>query len=462
MTDSDQNGRVPESVLEAEPKDIAKFLATYRAADAAEALNSLDRSVAARVLEAMPVPTAIQILNEPHLDQAAELIGLMPIDCAPAILVGLHPDRRADIFRKLPETIRQPLKARLPQSIRETLDQLLSYPPQSAGGLMTTDFVSVPADWTVERTLNHIHAAGRSKEIVYTVCVLDPDTKRLVKVIALWRLVTSDAKATVLDAARPYKPITVSPLTDREEVARLLSKYNLLAVPVLAEDGHVLGIVTVDDVIDAIIAEGTEDVQKFGGLEAFDEPYLKINFLTMIRKRAGWLCALFLSEMLTASAMQYYQVELEKAIVLTLFIPLIMSSGGNSGSQATSLIIRALALREITLRDWWRIASRELPAGLTLGAILGVIGVTRIVLWQRLGLYDYGTYWLLVALTVGLALTAIVTFGSMVGSMLPFLLKRLGFDPATASAPFVATLVDVTGLVIYFSVAYMMLRGTLL
>jgi magnesium transporter len=327
---------------------------------------------------------------------------------------------------------------------------------------MTTDFVSVPADWTVERTLNHIHAGGRSKEVVYTVCVLDPDTKRLVKVIALWRLITSDAKATVLDAARPYKPITVSPLTDREEVARLLSKYNLLAVPVLAEDGHVLGIVTVDDVIDAIIAEGTEDVQKFGGLEALDEPYLKINFLTMIRKRAGWLCALFLSEMLTASAMQYYQVELEKAIVLTLFIPLIMSSGGNSGSQATSLIIRALALREITLQDWWRIASRELPAGLTLGAILGVIGVTRIVLWQRLGLYDYGTYWLLVALTVGLALTAIVTFGSMVGSMLPFLLKRLGFDPATASAPFVATLVDVTGLVIYFSVAYMMLRGTLL
>jgi magnesium transporter len=233
-------------------------------------------------------------------------------------------------------------------------------------------------------------------------------------------------------------------------------------VPVVAEDGHVLGIVTVDDVIDAIIAEGTEDVQKFGGLEALDEPYMKIDFLTMIKKRAGWLCALFLSEMLTASAMQYYQAELERAIVLTLFIPLIMSSGGNSGSQATSLIIRALALREIRLKDWWHIASRELPAGLTLGAILGVIGIARIALWQKTGLYDYGTYWLLVALTVGLALTAIVTFGSMAGSMLPFVLKRLGFDPATASAPFVATLVDVTGLVIYFTVAYLVLRGTLL
>src|SRR5262249_47358189 len=229
-----------------------------------------------------------------------------------------------------------------------------------------------------------------------------------------------------------------------------------------AEDGQVLGIVTVDDVIDAIIAEGTEDVQKFGGLEALDAPYLKINFSTMIRKRAGWLCALFLSEMLTASAMQAYQAEIERAIVLTLFIPLIMSSGGNSGSQATSLVIRALALREIRLGDWWRIASRELPAGLTLGAILGVIGMARIFFWQHLGLYDYGRYWPLVALTVGLALTAIVTFGSMTGSMLPFILKRLGFDPATASAPFVATLVDVTGLVIYFSVAYLVLQGTLL
>jgi magnesium transporter len=453
---------LPASALAGEPKDIASILTPYRAADAAEALNRLDLSVAARVLEAMPVRAAIQILNEPHVNQPAKLVELMPVDCAPAILIGLHPDRRADIFRGLPENVRQVLKPRLPEQIIETLDHLLSYPPQSAGGLMTTEFVSVPANWTVEQALKHIHNVGSDKENVYTICVLDSETKRLVKVIALGRLVISDPNATVLSAARPYKPITVSPLTDREEVARLLSKYNLLAVPVIAEDGHVLGTVTVDDVIDAIIAEGTEDVQKFGGLEALEQPYLKIDFLTMIKKRAGWLCALFLSEMLTASAMQHYQIEIEKAIVLTLFIPLIMSSGGNSGSQATSLIIRALALHEITVKDWWRIASRELPAGLTLGAILGVIGITRIVLWQRLGLYDYGTYWTLVALTVGLTLTAIVTFGSMTGSMLPFVLKRLGFDPATASAPFVATLVDVTGLVIYFTVALLVLRGTLL
>jgi magnesium transporter len=462
MTYSAQNGLIPASLLAGEPTELAKALVGYRPADAAEALNSLDRSVAARVLEAMPVAAAVQILNEPHLDEPAKLVELMPVDCAPAVLTGLHPDRRADIFRELSEETRRALLPRLDKPIRETLEQLLKYPPQSAGGLMTTDFVSVPADWTVEQTLKHIHEIGRDKEIVYAVCLLDPATKRLAKVVGLWRLVTADPKAVVLSVARPYDPIAVSPLTDREEVARLLSKYNLLAVPVVAEDGHVLGIVTVDDVIDAIIAEGTEDVQKFGGVEALDEPYLKIDFFKLIRKRAGWLCVLFLSEMLTASAMQYYQAELERAIVLTLFIPLIMSSGGNSGSQATSLIIRSLALREITLKDWWRIASRELPAGLVLGAILGIIGIARIGLWQRLGLYDYGTYWPLVALTVGLALTAIVTFGSMAGSMLPFGLKRLGFDPATASAPFVATLVDVTGLVIYFTVAYAVLRGTLL
>jgi len=462
MTQTAQNGLVPASVLAGEPVVLAKALMGYRPADAAEALNSLDRGTAARVLEAMPVSAAVQILNEPNLDAPAKLIELMPVDCAPAILTGLHPDRRADIFRMLTEEARGALMPRLGEPIRKTLEQLLAYPPHSAGGLMTTDFISVPADWTVGQTLKQIHDIGRSKETVYTVCILDSDTKQLVKVIALGRLVISEPAANVLSAARPFPPITVSPLTDREEVARLLSKYNLLAVPVVAEDRHVMGIVTVDDVIDAIIAEGTEDVQRFGGLQALDEPYLKIDFFTMIRKRAGWLCALFLSEMLTASAMQYFQVEIEKAIVLALFIPLIMSSGGNSGSQATSLVIRALALREITLKDWLRIASRELPAGLTLGAILGIIGIVRIVLWQRLGLYDYGTYWPLVAVTVGLALTAIVTFGSMTGSMLPFLLKRLGFDPAAASAPFVATLVDVTGLVIYFTVAYGVLRGSLL
>src|SRR5581483_3115965 len=385
------------ATLAGEPKGLANALATRRPAYAVEVLNGLDRAIAAQVLHLMPLEAAVQIVNEPQLDRPAELIRLMPAERGVSLLVAIHPDRRADIFRELPASMRRALIGRLDWSARGKLEQLLGYPPQSAGGLMTTDFVGVPADWTVGRTLQHIHDVGRTKETVYTVCLLDPQTGELVRVISLGRLVVADPKATVLSAARPYKPITVAPLTDREEVARLLSRYDLLAVPVV-ESGHVLGIVTVDDVIDAIIAEGTEDVQKFGGLEALGEPYLKIRFPTMIRKRAGWLCALFLSEMLTASAMQHYQAEIEKALVLALFIPLIMSSGGNSGSQATSLIIRALALREITLKDWWRIASRELPAGITLGAILGLIGIVRIVLWQRLGLYDYGAFWPLVAL----------------------------------------------------------------
>ena len=466
MKTATRNGLVaelmPSNLLESKPEDIAHLLASQQAVDTVEVLNRLDRQTAARVLEALPVSVAIQVFNLPELSAAAELIEEMPTDRASAILIGLHSDRRADIFHALDDAGRDRLKARLPETTRNALEQLLQYSPQSAGGLMTTEFVAVPADWTVARTLQHIHDVGRNRETVYTVCVLDPETGRLLKVIGLWRLLVSEPETKVLDAARAHRPIAVSPATDREEVARLLSKYNLLAVPVVTEDGRVLGIVTVDDVIDAIIAEGTEDVQKFGGSQAFDEPYMNISFPTMIRKRAGWLCVLFLSEMLTASAMQAYEAEIEKAVVLTLFIPLIMSSGGNSGSQATSLVIRALALREIRLRDWWWIASRELPTGLTLGVILGLIGMMRILLWQRLGLYDYGQHWPLVALTVGLALTAIVTFGSMSGSMLPFVLKRLGFDPATASAPFVATLVDVTGLVIYFSVAYLVLRGTLL
>jgi magnesium transporter len=462
MNISTPTGHMAELPLVGEPKDIADILAARQAVDIAEALNRLERSDAARILAAMPISAAIQVFNVRDLVGAAELLELLRLDCAPAILSGLHPDRRVHIFRQLSEAGRDRLMAQLPEAMRDALHQLLQYPPQSAGGLMTTEFVAVPADWTVARTLRHIHDVGRNRETVYTVCVLEPNSNRLLKVIGLWRLVVSEPETNVLEAAREHAPIVVAPLTDREEVARLISKYNLLAVPVVTETGEVLGIVTVDDVIDAIIAEGTEDVQKFGGSQAFDEAYVNIGFATMIRKRAGWLCALFLSEMLTASAMQAYQAEIEKAVVLALFIPLIMSSGGNSGSQATSLVIRALALREIRLGDWWRIVLRELPAGLTLGAILGVIGVVRIVLWQQLGLYDYGSHWSLVALTVGLALAAIVTFGSLTGSMLPFVLKRLGFDPATASAPFVATLVDVTGLVIYFSVAYLVLRGTLL
>jgi magnesium transporter len=327
---------------------------------------------------------------------------------------------------------------------------------------MTTEFVTMPANWTVEQALQQVRQLSRTKEPIYAIYVTEPDTQKLLRAISLRQLLVSDRSKSLSEIGSPRPPVTTLPDTDQEEVARLISKYDLLSVPIVDDQGRVMGIVTVDDIIDAIVQEGTEDVQKFGGVAALDRPYMEIGFATMISKRAGWLCVLFLSEMLTASAMQTFQNELERAVVLTLFIPLIMSSGGNSGSQATSLLIRALALREVQLSDWWRVAVRELPTGLTLGAILALIAAIRISVWQLSGFYDYGPNWHLVSVTVAGALVGIVTFGSLSGSMLPFVLKRIGFDPASASAPFVATLVDVTGLIIYFSVAYLVLKGTLL
>ncbi len=268
---------------------------------------------------------------------------------------------------------------------------------------------------------------------------------------------------TPLTKVMRIKPVTVNALDDQEVVAQKIGKYNLLAIPVLEKDGSVVGFVTVDDVIDVLIEEGTEDILRMAAVEpgALDKPYMQVALPLMIRKRAGWLVILFLGEMLTATAMGFFEKEIERAVVLALFVPLIISSGGNSGSQASTLVIRALALSEVNLRDWWRVMRREVFSGLGLGLILGAIGFLRITIWSGFSKI-YGPHWLLVALTVGLALIGIVLWGTLAGSMLPFILRRLGFDPATSSAPFVATLVDVTGLVIYFSVAVVLLRGTLL
>ncbi|TPN09756.1 magnesium transporter [Mesorhizobium sp. B2-1-3] len=448
-------------VADDEAVAIARILANDHVADVVEALNRESRETATELLCEVPFERLVDIFDQPELEGAPELAEALPRAKAGKLLTAMSVDRAADILRDLDEPARSELLGVLAPPLRATLLSILGYPEGSAASIMTTEFVSVPSDWTVGRTLDYIRKVERTRETVYAIYIVDPETYLLMRSTGLRRLITGEPDDSILSVAPDRVPVTVTPLTDRETLAQTISKYDLLAVPVV-DHGKILGIVTIDDIIDTMIEETTEDVHRFGGMEALDEPYMKMSFLAMIQKRAGWLCALFISEMLTANAMQSYESELEKAIVLTLFIPLIMSSGGNSGSQATSLVIRALALREIGLRDWWRVALRELPTGLLLGAILGVVGICRIALWQYFDFYDYGPHWPLIAATVGAALVGIVTFGSLSGSMLPFALKRVGFDPASASAPFVATLVDVTGLVIYFSVAQVILRGTLL
>ena len=450
-------------LLIGDPVELAAVLREMQPPDVAEALRELEPAAAAKVMAALPFDLAVQIFDEPELvGNRAAIISKMGDRDAADLVDAMSADQQADLFRELDPAARNRLLSALTRETREALRLLLQYEPETAGGIMTTEFVGVPSDWTAEQTLAHVRQVGGRKETVYAIYVTDPATRSLMHVVSLRELVMADPAAPVGTVGASRRVLSVGPHMDREEVARVISKYNLLAVPVVDEANHLLGIVTVDDVIDAIVQEETEDAQKFGGMAALDVPYPEIGIGAMLKKRAGWLCALFLGEMLTASAMTRFENEISTAVVLALFIPLIISSGGNSGSQATSLIIRAIALQEVTVKDWWRVAMRELPTSAALGAILGTIGVIRILAWQALGWYDYGNHPALLALTVGVALLGVVTFGSIVGSMLPFVLKRLGFDPASASAPFVATLVDVTGIVIYFSVAAVFLRGTLL
>jgi magnesium transporter len=446
----------------ANPVLALQTLPEWYAADLIEAIAQLPCESAIAILRDVPEETAIRIFNTAGLDRPCRLLEALPEARAVHILNNVYPDRCAELLRGLSLDLRERLLQRLSEHAKVRVEKILAYPADKAGGIMTTDFVSVLEGMRVKEVIEHIRTAGPATQQIYAVYVVEAHSRRLLQAVSVRELLLADPEALIGDASPKRRPVAVSPATDREEVARLISKYDLLAVPVVNGEERIVGIVTVDDVIDAIVAESTEDVQKFGGMEAVGGPYLKTGFLTMIKKRAGWLAALFISEMLTASAMQHYSSELEKAVVLTLFIPLIMSSGGNSGSQATSLMIRSLALRELKLKDWWRVARREIPAGLALGAILAAIGMTRILLWQEFGFYNYGEHWDLLAATVGAALVGIVTFGSLAGSMLPFILQRLRLDPASASAPFVATLVDVTGLVIYFSIAMLILRGTLL
>lgn len=404
-------------------------------------------------------------------DASEFFLGLPPQDMAQLILpltpemqrLWLRlaaPDDVADLLQQVPPDEQAPLLELLNQQTRREVRGLLAYAEDEAGGLMSPRFARVRPGMTVDEAVVYLRRQARGNlETIYYVYAID-EGQVLLGVVSLKQMLAAKPETTVRDIMRT-DPVTADEHLDQEELSRLFALHGLIAIPVVADDGRMKGIVTVDDIVGVVNEEGTEDIQKFGGMTALDAPYMRTPFLRVVGKRAGWLSVLLVGEMLTATAMAHYQVEIAKALVLALFVPLIISSGGNSGSQASTLVIRAMALGEVTLGDWWRVIRRELGAGLVLGLILGALGFLRIMLWQSVRPV-YGEHAILVATTLSLSLVGVVMFGTTAGSMLPFILSRLRLDPATASAPFVATLVDVAGLVIYFSVAAFILRGTLL
>jgi magnesium transporter len=395
-----------------------------------------------------------------HAHDQADLLLAAPLPTRRSLMRFLPPDDAADVVQEVSTEDRHGLLALLDEPTRKEVVALLAYAEDDAGGLMSPRYARLRPEMSVDEAISYLRRQTRQHvESVYYLYVLDAE-QHLLGVVSFRDLFSAQPDKRVRDVMHT-DVVTVPEDMDQEAVSKLFAEHNFLAMPVVDAERRVKGIVTVDDIVDVVQEEATEDIQKLGGMEALDAPYLSIGFGAMLRKRGGWLSVLFLSEMLTASAMAVFEKEIARAVVLALFVPLIISSGGNSGSQASTLVVRALALGELTLRDWWRVIRREFMAGLSLGLILATLGFCRIMAWQAV-FHLYGEHYFLIASTVAFSLIGVVMFGTMAGSMLPLLLRRLGFDPASASAPFVATLVDVTGIVIYFSVASVILSGTLL
>ena len=372
----------------------------------------------------------------------------------------LAPDDRTLLLTDFPDSIIKEIINLLDQKEREQALNLLGYESDSIARLMTPHYIQAKKDWTVKRVLESIKIYGKKAETLNFVYVVN-DKNKLIDDLRIGQLLMAE-DSTLIEELMDKNFIAIRTTEKIEESLAIFDKYDREALPIVTEKGILVGIVTFDDLLEQIEQRDTEDMQKFGGMEELDVSYTKTSLSDLVKKRAGWLVVLFLGELLTASAMGHYDDEIAKAVVLALFVPLIISSGGNSGSQAASLIIRAMALKELQLRDWWYVMKKEFVSGLLLGGILGLLGFIRIVIWQEAGIYDYGPYWLWVALSVSTSLLFIVLWGTLSGSLIPFLLRKMKLDPAAASAPFVATLVDVTGLIIYFSVSALFLAGKLL
>lgn len=448
-----------EIILSDDKIVIQEFLNALNISDVANLVNE-NEQYAASIISHLSIHRATSVFKILDLAEQKSIIRHLNTSKTAELLNELPVDDRVAFLEDLPNNVVRDLIKMLDPEERKITLESLGYPENSVGRLMNPDYVYVYENNTVKEVLETIRRFGTNSETIDVIYVINSNGE-LLDDIRIRNIILAQPEMKV-NELMDGRFITLHVHDDQEEASQTFKMNNRVALPVVDDQNILLGIVTIDDILWVASEEFSEDIQKIGGTEALEEPYLDISIPKLIKKRAGWLVLLFLGEMITASAMQFFQQEIETATVLALFIPLIMSSGGNSGSQASTLIIQAMALGELTIKDWWRVMRREIISGLILGLILGTLGLLRIMLWQYLHIFDYGEYWVPVAVTVFITLTGIVMWGSMMGSMLPIILKRMKLDPAASSAPFVATLVDVTGIVIYFSVAYFFLKGILL
>lgn len=429
---------------------IGEVVGDMPSADVADLLNQLTIVEAATVLTMLPVARAIQVFDQPTMERRSAILENLPAARAAQILEGMAADERTDIVQQMGQRERRKLLPTLRLDVRAEVERLCQYPPHSAGGIMTTEFVRLVPTMNVADALRHIRAVARDKESIFACYVLVPGTNHLLGSLSLRDLVMADLATPITDVMR-RKPITVEALEDRESVANKIAKYNLLAVPVLEKDGSVVGFVTVDDVVDVLIEEGTEDILRLAAVEpgALDKPYFDNPVLLVVRKRIGWLLLLFVAETFTGTVLRHFENELAAVVALSFFIPLLIGTGGNAGSQTVTTIIRSLALREIRMKDASRVLAREATTGITIGVLLGVVAFGRALLWGAQ---------MPLAATVAITILAICSWSTTVGSLIPIMAERFGVDPAVLSAPLITTLVDATGLVIYFKIAKAILK----
>lgn len=457
--DEDTTYLITELIHKGDVESLEQIFKTIPAFKIADLISHQKKDIQSFIFGNLDLPLAVEVFDflSPRI-QKRFLCSISKTQAA-HLLNNLSPDDRTAILQELPHPVINELIKFLPLEERTQTLSLLGYPEGSVGRLMTPDYIAIKSDWTIQKVLDYILEYGHDSETISLLYVID-DKGKLLDDIKL-RDFLFVPRTQKVESLMDHQFVALSVDNDDETAINTFRRFDRVALPVIDQKGILLGIVTIDDILRLSDKEATEDIQKIGGQEALDDPYMETPFLSLMKKRAGWLTILFLGEMLTATALSYFEYEIAKAVVLALFLPLIISSGGNAGGQATTLIVRAMALGEVKLKDWWKVIKRELASGLFLGIVLGTVGFTRIALWSQFT-DIYGEHWLLIALTIFCSLIGVVLWGTLSGATLPLILRTMGLDPATSSAPFVATIVDVTGIVIYFLIASVILSGTLL